>query len=117
MIQTNIDIPLEEILSPSFKPSSLTKLQLRSLLAEHGNIKFEDLPVASAKKDVYLQMFETNIKGRRHIILKSVKGVRPEGKGIVVVGADGSLATTDGTALKVTMYYIFPVRSVALFIL
>lgn len=99
MATSSVDLPLEEILSPKFKPESLTKPQLRSLLAEYSGLPVSELPSASAKKEVYLAFFDHYLSKRRTQLLKRTK---PEGKGILVVNQDGSMNTTTGTPVKGT---------------
>lgn len=99
MATSSIEQSLEEILSPKFRPESLTKLQLRSLLTEYSGLPLDELPPASAKKEVYLSYFEQYILKRKSQLLKRTK---PEGKGILVVQADGSMKTTTGTPVKQT---------------
>lgn len=68
-----------EYLEDEFDAAKLTKPQLRSILAEHGIM---DLPPATARKEVLLELFDQHVAGRAGEIKRARSRVRASDKGI-----------------------------------
>lgn len=70
---------VEDYLNPSFDPSTLTKPQLRSILASHG---ITDLPPSTARKEALVELFEQKVRAHANEIRRRRSRVRASDKGI-----------------------------------
>lgn len=68
--------------SPDFDPSTLTKPKLRSILGEHG---VTDLPPATVKKEILVELFRERVIRNAHRIKRERSKTKASDKGITFI--------------------------------